>query len=54
MDATMVPRPARWAKESRRIASTQLPLPIGTVDLFTTTVKVWSRLRATLSAAERR
>jgi hypothetical protein len=47
-------RSARCANESRRIASTQFPLPIGTVDLFTTTVNVLSRFCATLSAADRR
>jgi hypothetical protein len=34
--------------------STQLPLPMGTVDLFTTTVNSPDRCCPTLSAAERR
>ena len=32
-------RPLRCSKDSRTSDSTQLPLPMGTVDLFTTTVK---------------
>ena len=41
-------------KDSRTIDSTQLPLPMGTVDLFTTTTKSPSKCCPIPSAAARR